>query len=48
MFISINYCFKEIVFIETPSPPWPQFGIQMGVVHLQKNFTGDTKFIYGF
>jgi hypothetical protein len=43
-----GFGFKEIIFIDTPPPPWPQFGIQMGVVHLQKNFTGDTKFTHGF
>ena len=43
-----GFGFKEIVFIETPPKPWPQFGIQLGVVHLQKGYRGDTQFTHGF
>lgn len=42
-----GFGFKEIVFVDTPPKPWPQFGIQLGVVHLQKDYKGDTKFTYG-
>lgn len=41
-----NFGFKEIVFIDTPPPPWPQFGIQMAVVHLQKDYRGKVLFSY--
>ena len=43
-----GFGFKEIIAVDTPPQPWPQFGIQLGVVHLQKGYTGDTKFTYGF
>jgi len=43
-----GFGFKEIIAVDTPPPPWPQFGIQLGVVHLQKGYTGDTKFTHGF
>jgi len=42
-----GFGFKEIITVDTPPPPWPQFGIQLGVVHLQKGYTGDTKFTHG-
>jgi len=37
---------NDLIF--TPPKPWPQFGIQLGVVHLQKGYKGDTKFTHGF
>jgi len=43
-----GFGFKEIVFVDTPPKPWPQFGIQLGVIHLQRGYTGDTKFTNGF
>ena len=42
-----GFGFKEIVFVDTPPKPWPQMGIQLGVVHLQKGYKGDTKFTHG-
>jgi hypothetical protein len=34
-----NFGFKTIMCVDTPPKPWPQFGIQLGVVHLQKNYS---------
>jgi hypothetical protein len=41
-----NFGFKEIVHVDTPPKPWPQFGLQVGVVHIQKNYKGDTRISY--
>jgi hypothetical protein len=41
-----KFGFKEIVFIDTPPKPWPQFGIQMAVVHLQRGYKGKVTFEY--
>jgi len=42
-----NFGFKEMIFVDTPPKPWPQFGIQLAVIHLAKNYKGDVKFKYG-
>jgi hypothetical protein len=41
------FAFKEMIFVDTPPKPWPQFGIQLAVVHLQKGYTGKVDFRYG-
>jgi hypothetical protein len=41
-----GFGFKEFVFVDTPPPPWPQFGIQLAVVHIQKGYNGLVKFKY--
>jgi len=41
-----NFSIKEILFIETPPKPWPQFGIQLGCVLIQKDHVGDVKISY--
>lgn len=41
-----NFGFKEMVFVDTPPKPWPQFGIQMAVVHLQKDYRGKVLISY--
>ena len=35
-----NFGLKRIIYLDTPPAPWPQFGIQLGAVHIQKNYTG--------
>ena len=34
---------REIFCVPTPSKPWPALGFQLGAVHLQKKYKGDTK-----
>jgi len=41
-----NFGFVEIIHVETPPKPWPQFGLQVGVVHIKKDYTGETKIKY--
>jgi hypothetical protein len=31
---------KEIVFVPTPSKPWPQTGFSLGAVHIQRDYEG--------
>lgn len=31
---------KEILFVPTPPPPWPQTGFCLGAVHVQRGYTG--------
>jgi hypothetical protein len=38
--------FKEFIFVDTPPPPWPQFGIQLAVVHIKRGYNGDVKMHY--
>ena len=35
---------KEILCVDTPPKPFPQFGFQLGCVHYKRNHEGDTKF----
>lgn len=42
-----GYGFKEFIFVDTPPAPWPQFGIQLAVVHIQKDYSGSVRFTYG-
>lgn len=41
-----GFGFKEIVFVDAPPKPWPQFGIQLAFTHIQRNYTGKCKFTY--
>lgn len=41
-----NFGFKEIVFVDTPPKPWPQFGIQLGAVYINYKYNGPAKFSY--
>jgi hypothetical protein len=34
---------KEILFVDTPPPPWPQSGFQLGALHLQRGWKNKTK-----
>lgn len=34
---------KEILFVPTPSKPWPQTGFSLGAVHIQRGYIGDLK-----
>lgn len=38
-----GFRFKEILFVDTPPKPFPQFGIQLGCVHIKKGYVGDCK-----
>lgn len=38
-----GFGFKSIISVDTPPKPWPQFGIQLGFVHLCRDFSGETK-----
>lgn len=38
-----NFGIKEILLLKTPPKPWPQAGLQLGAIHLQKNYKGDIK-----
>ena len=31
---------KEIVFVPTPSKPWPQTGFSLGAIHIQRGYKG--------
>ena len=42
-----GFGFKKFVFIDTPPKPWPQFGIQLSVVHICKGYKGMVPFIDG-
>lgn len=41
--VQMGFGIKEIFCVPTPSKPWPALGFQLGAVHLQKSYTGDTK-----
>lgn len=41
-----DFGFREILHVDTPPKPWPQFGLQVGVVHIQRGYKGDTKISY--
>lgn len=34
---------KEILFVDTPPPPWPQTGFSLGAVHIQRGYDGPVK-----
>lgn len=34
----MNFGIKEILLLETPPKPWPQAGLQLGAIHLQKGY----------
>lgn len=38
-----GFSFKEIIFLDTPKE-FPQMGIQLGCVHIKKNYLGECKF----
>lgn len=35
---------KEILMVDTPAPPWPQAGFQLGAGHIQRGWTGPCTF----
>lgn len=37
---------KEILFVDTPPPPWPQTGFSLGAVHVQRGYQGSVTFSY--
>lgn len=37
-----NFGIRSIEYVATPPKPWPQSGIQLGIIHLQKNWKGPT------
>lgn len=41
-----NFMIREIALVDTPPYPWPQSGFQLGAVHLQRNWSGETKFTF--
>lgn len=41
-----GYGIKEMVWVDTPPKPWPQFGIQLAVVHIAKGHDGLTRMTY--
>lgn len=43
---SMGFGFKEIIFIDHPPKPWPKFGAQLAVTHIQKGYNGACKFTY--
>lgn len=38
-----GFAIKEIMLIDSPPQPWPHVGMQIGVVHFQKGWTGDIR-----
>lgn len=34
---------KEILFVDTPLPPWPQTGFSLGAVHIERGYEGQVK-----
>lgn len=38
-----NFGMKEILFVETPPPPWPQTGFQLGATWIQRGYVGSIK-----
>lgn len=41
-----NFAIKEVYCVPTPRKPWPQLGFQLGAIHTQRGYTGDTKISY--
>jgi hypothetical protein len=39
-----GFGFVEILFVDTPSKPWPQTGFQLGAVYIKRGYTGSVKF----
>lgn len=39
-----GFGFREILFVATPPPPWPQSGFQLGAIHMQRGWTGPCTF----
>lgn len=37
---------KEIMLLDNPGKPFPQTGLSLGAIHLQKGYFGDVKFNY--
>ena len=44
--IEMNQGQKEIIFVDSPPPPWPQMGIQLVIHHYQRGWKGDCKMTY--
>ncbi|NVK17504.1 MAG: helix-turn-helix domain-containing protein [Methylocystaceae bacterium] len=38
-----GFAIREIMLIDTPPSPWPYTGMQVGVVHFSRGWTGDIK-----
>lgn len=36
----------EILFVDTPPPPWPQTGFSLGAVHIQHGYCGPLELTY--
>jgi hypothetical protein len=41
-----GFMIREIVLVDTPPLPWPQSGFQLGAIHFQKGWKGDTRFTH--
>lgn len=37
---------REIIFVPTPKSPWPQSGFAVAMIHLERSWQGDTKFLW--
>lgn len=41
----MGFGFHTILSVDTPPKPWPQFGIQLGAVHIKKDYNGLTNIL---